>query len=60
MAPPPQMLDGARVVWYAILDDTVTPTGRTVHRVNGKLVGPAAALAICRYDGEKCVWLYLR
>jgi len=49
---PPSMLDGARLLRYAFVDNTVVPTGKTVHRVRGKVLGPAAALAICQYDGK--------
>ena len=59
MVPPPPILNGARVIRYAIVDDTVTPTGKTVHRFHlGGVMGPAAALAICQNDEEECYYLF--
>jgi hypothetical protein len=59
MGSPPQMLDGARVLQYAIVGEGVTPTGNTVHRFHPSgVMGPAAGLAICQYDGEECCYLF--
>src|SRR6266852_3598997 len=58
MEAPPPTLDGARVLRYAVVDDSVVPTGNTVHRVGNKVLGPAAALAICQQDGEDYFYLF--
>lgn len=59
MISPPANLNGASVQLYAIIDDDVTPTGNTVHRLHGNgVMGPAAALAICQYDGEQSSYLF--
>lgn len=56
----PHELDGAQVVRYAKVTETVTPTGATHHTVGGTLWGPAAALAIAHYpDTEGYHLLYL-
>jgi hypothetical protein len=60
MNAPPQFLDGAHVLRYAIVCGGVAPTGNTVHQLhpNGAM-GPAAALAICRYhDDDGCYLFY--
>src|SRR5947209_3838464 len=49
MKPPPKKLDGADVLVWAPLDDSVTATGYCTHTVGGEQVEWAAALAICVY-----------
>ncbi len=44
----PTEIQGARVLYYAILDERHPYTGNFM--VNGKPVGPIVALAICHYD----------
>ena len=47
------MIDGARVLRYAIIDGSIEPTGQTIHRLADKVLGPASALAVCQYrEGE--------
>src|SRR5262245_54841164 len=59
MGTPPQYLDDARVLRYAIVGDGVTPTGKTVHRLHPSgVMGSAAALAIYQYDGDGCCYLF--
>lgn len=58
MSEPPADFDDARVLAYAIIDATVTPTGGTAHNVGGALIGPAARLAIVRYDGDSAYYLF--
>jgi hypothetical protein len=58
MAPPPSLLDGARVIRFAIIDERVEPTGQTIHRVGDQVAGPAAALVVCQYDGECDFYLF--
>ena len=57
LAQPPEILDGARVLAVALLNDS-RPTGGTLHTVNGEVVVTPAALAIAQYDGEKGVYLF--
>ena len=33
-------------------------TGRTTHRIGGEVIGPAEALAICRYEGDSQFYLF--
>ena len=51
MKPPPLTLDNARVLAYAIVDDSVKYTGALHLYHGGTQVGPSAALAICQ-DAE--------
>jgi hypothetical protein len=44
---PPYLLDSARVVVYATVDDTVSYTGRIEVFVGGKRLPPVSRLAIC-------------
>ena len=46
----PETLDGAVVLYYAVIDQRHTPTGNTRHTVAGEPLGTASRLAICRYD----------
>ncbi len=58
MRPPPAMLDGARVLKFAVLDVSTEPTGGTTHRIGDVVLGPAAGLAIARYDGDPPFYLF--
>lgn len=57
MCGPPTELDGARVLAFAVVDESVVPTGGTVHRVGNEVLAPVAGLAIARYDGEAQYYL---
>jgi hypothetical protein len=46
--PPPQTLDGAKILEYAVLDESVTFTGKLHLLHDGERVGPVPCLAICR------------
>ena len=52
MVKPPAVLDGAKILKYAIIDSSVTFTGKITLIVGGKLMGPAAGIAICKYDNQ--------
>ncbi len=52
MTPPPKKLDGANVLVWAPLDDSVVATGFCIHTVGGKLITGPAALAICVYSEQ--------
>jgi hypothetical protein len=41
-----------------ILDPLEGRNGATVHRLPSGVMGPAAALAICQYDGEAYCYLF--
>ena len=48
MEAPPQVIDGAIVLEYAILDESVKFTGRLHLHHAGRRVGPVPRLAICK------------
>lgn len=58
MIPPPDFLDNAKVVRWSVIDDRHCATGNCRHVVRGELQGPAAGLAICRYDDETAFYLF--
>jgi hypothetical protein len=45
----PLFLDGYPVIAYTRIDGRQRPTGATRHYEGGRLLGPAAGLAICRH-----------
>ena len=48
----PKEIDGAQVLEVAIIDTHVVPTGNTIHRVGGTILGPANVLAICQFEKD--------
>ena len=54
----PDELDGAKVLQYAHVSDDVAPTGATRHVARGVELGPAAALAIARHEGQEGFYLF--
>ncbi len=58
MGEPPELLDGARVLAFAVVDAAVVPTGATTHRIESEVLGPAAGLAVARYDGDGQFYLF--
>ena len=44
MVKPPAVLDGARILKYAIVDSSVTFTDKITLIIGGKLMGPAAGI----------------
>ena len=58
MEAPPKELDGAAVIYYVVLSEKHRRTGACRHFVDGQLMGPVPALAICRYDGEDAAYLF--
>lgn len=52
MGEPPALLDGARVLAFAVVDPAVVPTGGTTYRIGSEVLRPVAGLAIARYDGR--------
>ena len=59
MMEPPAILDSSQMLLYAILDDSVKYTGRTVVMVGGKIIDPVPRLAICQnlYDDDILLFL---
>ena len=55
---PPSEIDGATVLFFTAIDDRHRPTGKCRHFVSGQLQGPAAGLAICRYDEQGGAYLF--
>ena len=54
----PKNIYHAKVVAWAIVGPSVQPTGNTVHRVDGREVGPAAGLAICESTDSQGFYLF--
>jgi hypothetical protein len=47
ISPPPDVLDGARVIEYLVIRNDMRFSGRTLLFVEGKELGPVPCLAIC-------------
>jgi hypothetical protein len=58
MGEAPELLDGARVLAFAVVDPSVVPTGGTAHRIGDEVLGPAAGLAIAQYEGDGQIYLF--
>lgn len=58
MKPAPHQIDGASIVLFTPIDERHRHTGECRQIVAGVIRGPAAGLAICRYDGEENVYLF--
>lgn len=58
MSPPPDQIDGAKVIAYIVLDDVCRPTGRCVHLHGSKRLGPFAGLVIASYQGDSGFYLF--
>ena len=54
----PKTVGGARVIQWSLIDERHRLTERTKQIVDGELQGPAAALAVCQYDGEEAYYLF--
>jgi hypothetical protein len=54
----PRIIDGAMVICFSLIDERHRPTHACRQIVAGDLQGPAAGLAICKYDGEDCFYLF--
>jgi hypothetical protein len=54
---PPPVLDAARVLEYAVLDDSVRYSGHSSLFVDGKELGPVPRLAICQESANTKVLL---
>jgi hypothetical protein len=58
MKEPPNLVGGARLVRWSVIDDRHRFTGNCRQIVAGILQGPAAGLAICQYAGETAFYLF--
>jgi ClpX C4-type zinc finger len=56
--PPPPVLDSARILFYATVNDSVKFTGRTLLFVDGQEVGRVPCLAICEQTTNKEALLF--
>jgi ClpX C4-type zinc finger len=56
--PPPPALEGARLLAYAVVDETVVHTGNSTLYVDGKLMGAVPYLAICQQETEAVLLLF--
>jgi hypothetical protein len=54
----PNEIGGATVILYSPIDERHRPTCNCKQIVAGALVGPAAGLAICKYDGDEGFYLF--
>jgi hypothetical protein len=54
----PLRIDDSTVLAWATVGAEATPTGATVHNVNGTPLGPVPALAICQYDENEGFYLF--
>jgi hypothetical protein len=55
---PPPVLEGARVLAYAVVDKTVIYTGRSTLYIDGKLLGAVPCLAICELETGAVLLLF--
>ncbi|REJ89477.1 MAG: hypothetical protein DWQ34_19675 [Planctomycetota bacterium] len=55
---PPAEIDGAVVLYFAVINDDRCWTSNCRHTSGGDVRGPAAGLAICRYPGEPDCYLF--
>ena len=58
MEAPPDILGGAEVVYWSVIDGRQRPTGNCRHIVAGELQGSAAGLAICQHEGKDSYYLF--
>lgn len=54
----PPILDSARVLAYAVVDESVIYSEQGRLFVDGKLLGPVPRLAICQYLGESRIFVF--
>ncbi len=55
---PPPCIDCARVVEYAVMDESVGYSGRTLLFVDGEEIGQMPCMAICEYSKDQRVMLF--
>jgi hypothetical protein len=55
---PPPVLDGARLLAYAVVDGTVVHAGTSSLHVDGKPIGAVPGLAICQQDAGMILLMF--
>ena len=58
MSEPQASIDGARILAFAVINDSVKSTDRTVHKVGNEVLGPFSGLVIAQYDGDDQFYLF--
>jgi hypothetical protein len=58
MKNPPGLINGARVIQWSAIDRRHRPTQNCRQIVAGQVQGPAAGLAICRYEDDDAYYLF--
>lgn len=58
MQAPPKIVGEAKLICFTFLDERHRHTGNCNQIVAGVLLGAAAGLAICQYEGEKAFFLF--
>lgn len=51
-------IGSAKVILYTEIDERHNHTGNCMQIVSGKVMGAAAGLAICQYEGEENFYLF--
>jgi hypothetical protein len=54
----PEIIDGARTLYWTQIDDRHRPTGNCRHFVRGVLLGPVKSLVIAQYPGDTQFYLF--
>jgi hypothetical protein len=54
----PERIGDAVVIAFTHIDERHRPTGACRHVVGGELMGPAAGLAICKYEVDPGYYLF--
>jgi hypothetical protein len=54
----PNIVGGAKVIYYSPIDERHQRTGNTRHVVNGKIADNIYGLAICQCEGEEGYYLF--
>jgi hypothetical protein len=55
---PPNLIGGALVIHWSLIDERHHPTGACQHVVAGSLRGPASGLAICQNERDGSYYLF--
>ena len=55
---PPEELDGARTLFWTILEHQHKSTSKTKHFVNGKYQTDFYGLVVAKYEGEEGIYLF--
>jgi hypothetical protein len=58
MNKPPKVVGGAQLVQWSFVDERHRPTGNCRQVISGAEQGPAAGLAICRFEDKEAFYLF--